>query len=289
MEEIKLNLGASPIWNKSGWHVLDHKIKKTEKGKIAGDAIKMDIPNNSCKIVFCSHVFEHIPHTKLPLIISEINRVLKKDGVLRILTPDLAKTAKAYVEKDTDFFNRACQEDTSIRKDLGFGGMLMSFIVTSGQDTILLNRDLNEFISGYAHLYNYDFEMMETILQKLGFKGVVKSEFCKSEIEEMREPLHIEGLEPVWQNLNDDLYLKHGLVHKQVNDGYEINFNLTGFDRDPLTSLIVEAKKDELVNLEKANEIFNLSTNNYNRYGKSLLKNKEIIKKLKNMDINYKL
>ena len=30
MEEIKLNLGASPNWHKSGWHVLDHKIKKTE-------------------------------------------------------------------------------------------------------------------------------------------------------------------------------------------------------------------------------------------------------------------
>lgn len=287
MAEIKLNLGASPIWNKPGWHVLDHKIKNTGNGKIAGDAISMDLPDNSCKIVFCSHVFEHIPHTKLPLIISEINRVLRKDGVLRILTPDLAKTARAYVEKDHDFFEKACQEDTSIRKDLGLGGMLMSFIVTSGQDTILLNRDLNEFISGYAHLYNYDFEMMKIILQKLGFKDITKSEFCNSEIEEMREPLHIEGLEPTWQNLNNELYSKHGLTHKQVGDGYEINFKLTGFDRDPLTSLIVEAKKDEFVSREEANKIFNLSNANYNRYGKSLLHNEEITKKLINKGINY--
>ena len=103
----------------------------------------------------------------------------------------------------------------------------------------------------------------------------------------MREPLHIKGLDPIWKNLNNELYSKHGFVHKQVGDGYEINFTLTGFDRDPLTSIIVEAKKDINVTPEKANEIFNLSVDNYNKYGKSLLHNKEITEKLTNMNINY--
>ena len=59
---IKLNLGASPIWRKEGWHVLDHKLNKTEEFKIAGDATAMDLQDESCDIVFCSHVVEHIPH-----------------------------------------------------------------------------------------------------------------------------------------------------------------------------------------------------------------------------------
>ena len=43
-------------------------------------------------------------------------------------------------KKDRNFFKKAIDEDHSIRKDLGFGGMLMNFIVSPGQDTILLDR-----------------------------------------------------------------------------------------------------------------------------------------------------
>ena len=80
MRNIRLNLGASPIWFKEGWYIVDHKIKKTNNTTIAGDATNIDLPDKSCSVVFCSHVFEHVPHYKLPIIISEINRILKKDG-----------------------------------------------------------------------------------------------------------------------------------------------------------------------------------------------------------------
>ena len=289
MDGLKLCLGASPIWYKEGWHILDHKLTKTEGNRIAGDANNMDIPDNSCSIVFCSHVFEHIPHVKLPMVISEINRVLKKDGVLRILTPDLEIIAKAYVEKDKEFFEKAKLEDTSIREDLGFGGMLMSFIVSAGQDTILLDRNLKEFISGYAHIYSYDFEMMKIMLSKLGFKKIVHSNFNDSSIAELREPLHIDHLPPEWQDFNDELYEKHGLIHKQVGDGYEINFTITGFDRDPLTSLIIEANKDFFVSQAEADKIFNKTKNNYNKYGKSLLHNKVLTEQMDNLNIKYEL
>lgn len=287
MSGIKLCLGASPIWYKEGWHILDHKLEKTEGGKIAGDAMNMDLPDNSCDVVFCSHVFEHIPHIKLPMVISEINRVLKPGGVFRMLTPDLEIIAKAYVNRDMEFFEKAKLEDTSLRTDLGLGGMFMSFVVSAGQDTILLDRNLNEFIAGYAHLYNYDFEMMKIMHEKLGFKEVVRSPFNGSCIEEMSEPLHIDSLPPVWEDLNQELYDKHGLTHRQEGSGYVIDFKITGFDRDPLTSLIVECKKDFHVTKEEANKMFNQTTENYNRYGFSLLHDKQVTKKLDQMDISY--
>ena len=68
MSNIKLNLGAAPIWSKDDWHVLDHKLKKTSGNKIAGDAENIKLKNSSCSIVFTSHVFEHIPNIRLPLI-----------------------------------------------------------------------------------------------------------------------------------------------------------------------------------------------------------------------------
>ncbi len=204
---IKLNVGASPIWKNHSWYTLDHKYKKNSKNKISGDAEKINLKSNSCQAIFCSHVFEHIPHTKLPAVLFEFNRVLKKNGIVRILTPDLERIAKAYVKKDYKFFKRAKEEDENIRTDLGIGGMFMNFIVSPGQDTALLDRSLNKFIAGYAHLYSYDYNMLSTMLKKCGFQ-TRKAKFCDSKLIEMREPLHVNGLEKKWQNLNKKFYKK---------------------------------------------------------------------------------
>ncbi len=283
---IKLNLGASPIWAKAGWHTLDHKLKESTETAIAGNATGIDLPDESCEIVFCSHVFEHIPHTQLPIVLSEINRVLCPGGVLRLLTPDLAVIAKAYVEKDEQYFKKLLEEDESIRTDLGFGGMLMNFIVSPGQDTALLNRELNNFIAGYAHLYSYDYEMLSTMLLRLGYLPH-KVKFGQSKIAELTEPLHVIGLAPVWQTFNQAFYTKNNLVHKLVDGKYEINFKVSGFDRDPYTSLIIEATKQTFVNKITANAMYNNSTTNYNRYASSLLSSPDFASRLGTLKINY--
>ena len=283
---IKLNLGASPLWSMEGWHTLDHKLTKNTETGIAGDAADIKLNDESCDVVFCSHVFEHIPHSKLPLVMSEINRVLKPGGVFRMLTPNLEVLAKAYVERDESFWTAALEEDENLRTDMGYGGMLMNCCVSPGQDTVLLDRNLTTFISGYAHLYIYDYAMMSTIFERLGFE-CRQAAFNDSSVEEVRVPLHVKGFEPIWQNFNQKFYADNGLIHRLVDGQYEINFSVTGFDRDPLTSLIVEGKKLEFVNKEQSNIIFNFSQNNYNRYSYSLLRDKDFISRLDEMGIAY--
>lgn len=283
---IKLNLGASPIWSKSGWHTLDHKLGESTATAIAGDATNIKLPDESCDVVFCSHVFEHIPHTRLPIVLSEINRILKPGGILRLLTPDLEIITKAYVDKNEEFFRLAKAEDESLRTDLGFGGMMMNFIVSPGQDTALLDRNLQTFIAGYAHLYNYDYSMLDIMLRRLGYSSR-KAIFNDSEVPEITEPLHVVGLEAKWQNFNQEFYLKNGLIHRLIDGKYEINFKVTGFDRDPLTSLIIEAKKETHVDKEMADKAFNQSMENYNRYSLSLLRSPEFVSKLDSLNIAY--
>jgi SAM-dependent methyltransferase len=283
---IKLNIGASPIWSMGGWCTLDHKLKERTEFSIPGDALSIDLPNDSCDVIFCSHVFEHIPHVKLPLVIAEINRVLKSGGIFRMLTPNLRKIAEAYVREDKEFFVEALEEDETIRTDLGFGGMLMNFIVSPGQDTVLIDRGLTDFIAGYAHLYSYDFKMLQIMFEKLGFSAKEVG-FCSSEIEEMQVPLHVIGLEKKWQNFNQKFYTENNLVHRLANGKYEINFKVTGFDRDPLTSLIIEAKKIKETSKNYANAEFNQSTKNYNRYAWSLLTGDGFRQDLESKKINY--
>ena len=285
LDSVKLNIGASPIWVKEDWQILDHKLSSSTEFAIAGDASNIQLADESCEIVFCSHVFEHIPHVKLPIILSEINRVLKPNGILRILTPDLYSIAKAYVEHDSEFFRIAKEEDETIRTDLGYGGMFMNFVVSPGQDTALIDRSLSNFISGYAHLYSYDYHMLSTILEKLGFLAK-KVKFCESDSHEMTEPLHVMGLNSEWQAFNQDFYEKNGLIHRLVNGKYEINFKVTGFDRDPYTSLIVEARKQTFVSKSKAHDIFNNSTSNYNRYSRSLLQSPVFVQNLRSKEIS---
>ena len=270
---IKLNVGASPIWSKDGWHTLDHKVRDGDELSIEGEAANIPLENGSCSTVFTSHMFEHIPHVKLEDVLLEFNRVLEIDGVLRILTPDLRKIAEAYVREDDDFFREAKLEDESLRTDLGYGGMFMNFIVSPGQDTALYDRGLSEFVAGYAHLYSYDFIMLKTLLERIGFDCVEQKTFCESDIKDYEEPLHVDGMPAVWENFNQEFYKNNNLVHyyDEEEGKYNINFTITGFDRDPLTSLIVEAKKKEAVD-KNAYESLNNSSLNYNKYAWSLLK-----------------
>ena len=274
--QMKINLGAGPNWQHSGWHTLDHKLQKNEEFKIKGNLNKINLKDNTCDLVFISHTLEHIPHIQIQNVLSEINRIMKKDATIRILVPNLEEIAKAYVKKDKNFFKKALDEDHSIRTDLGLGGMFMNFIVSPGQDTILLDRNLKKFISGYAHLYSYDFNMMKILLKK----------FCDSKISDFKIPCHILGKSSKYHNLNNKFYKKNKLVHEYKNGKYKINFKFTGFDKDPLTSLIVEAKKDKYKKINKKNNI-NYSKNNYNNYAFSLLFNKEVKNNLISKKIKF--
>ncbi len=283
---MKINLGAGPNWEHNGWHILDHKIQKNEKFKIKGNLNNINLKDKSCDLVFISHTLEHIPHIQIQNVLTEINRIMKKGATIRILVPNLESIARAYIKKDKDFFKQALDEDHSIRTDLGYGGMLMNFIVSPGQDTILLDRNLKNFISGYAHLYAYDFEMMKILLKKCGFKNIVKKNFCVSKIKDFKTPCHILGRNSKYRNLNNKFYKKNKLIHKYKNGKYHINFKFTGFDKDPYTSLIIEAKKEKYKKIIKKNNI-NYSNKNYNNYAFSLLYNKDVKSNLRKKKIKF--
>ena len=99
--------------------------------------------------------------------------------------------------------------------------------------------------------------------------------------------MHVKGFDPILQNFNQKFYADNNLIHRLVDGKYEINFSVTGFDRDPLTSLIVEGKKVSFINKEKANQIFNFSSKNYNRYSYSLLRDDAFKNRLDMMGISY--
>lgn len=64
------------------------------------------IPDNSFACVYISHVIEHLSDRVVLKTLQESLRVLKPDGILRIVTPDFDRIAEAYARRDRFFFTR---------------------------------------------------------------------------------------------------------------------------------------------------------------------------------------
>ena len=122
-------------------------------------------------------------------------------------------------------------------------------------------------------------KILQTVLEKYGFYEVKQKKMGESEFPDYEEPLHVEGMEPKWQDLNKKFFDKHKLINQYNPDKkiYETNFVLTGFDRDPSTSLIVEAKKEKDVDSIQIKDV-----RNYN-YSQSIFDNKKFQKKYENI------
>lgn len=62
-------------------------IKEKNVNFIFGNALELPIKTNSLDTVIASELIEHLPKKQEKIFFAEINRVLKKDGVLYLTTP----------------------------------------------------------------------------------------------------------------------------------------------------------------------------------------------------------
>jgi SAM-dependent methyltransferase len=102
--------------------------------------------SESLEIIYCSHVLEHLTKNDGAQLLRECYRVLKKDGLLRLVVPDLDKAFDMYRDGKS-------QE------------MLDLFFYTS---------DDPDFS---AHKYGYNFAMLDRLLTENGFKDIQKKSY----------------------------------------------------------------------------------------------------------------
>ena len=110
-------------------------------------------------IIYSSHTLEHLSSKDGRFFIAECYRVLKNNGVIRILVPDLKKIAREYMEgaiKAPEFLERL--------------GVLYSVYENP------IKNKLSPFI-GFPHKCMYDEESLVDIMTDTGFSAVIKSGF----------------------------------------------------------------------------------------------------------------
>ena len=94
-----INLGSGKHWSKIRWAAIDQI-----NGQVLDKTSRLPFSDNSLEYVFTEHFLEHIDDDDVNNILSEAARVLRANGVIRIITPDFEKIYKKYQEQDVEFF-----------------------------------------------------------------------------------------------------------------------------------------------------------------------------------------
>jgi len=131
--------------------------------------------SDSVEAIFSEHLVEHLTYDDATFLLSECARVLRPEGVIRIVAPDFGRYARAYVTGDGDFLDTA----------------------RAGRATPLMA--LAEVVYGYGHRSIWDVETLVAVLEHCGLRaaesefGVSALEPCPDRPERRDESLYVEG------------------------------------------------------------------------------------------------
>lgn len=145
-------------------------------------------PENSADAVYHSHTFEHIDRQDVPAFLAEVRRVLKPDGVHRIVVPDLHQLCREYLE---DF--QACEAGKQPVE--AHDARVAAFIEqcvrkesywTSKQAPLrrmLENRLLGDARKrGETHQWMWDRFNLQQVLEEAGYRSVTECAHDQSRI-----------------------------------------------------------------------------------------------------------
>jgi len=191
----KVNLGCGPRW-KEDWINIDHswnaRIRRNPMARRilpAGNTYnwpqnlivrdlrkKLPFVNETVDFVFASHVIEHLKEYECKGLLKESYRVLRKGGILRVVTPDLEILAVKYLQRDQKFYiGDNAWERTE--KDTFADRFLTAFYERTIKKQILRERIRHNLFSDTYHQWLYDFESLSIILQEIGFQTINRCTF----------------------------------------------------------------------------------------------------------------
>lgn len=176
----RLNWGCGSHVGK-GW--INSDIKEAPEIDLVAD-IREGLPlaTNSIDYAVSVHALPELPYDDLVPALTEIRRVLKVDGVLRLVLPDLRRAIDAYMAGDDGYFEMVAKDA------LTPGGRLITQMLWYGYSRTLFTADFcTELLhrAGYANIV-----LCEAHRTASGFAGIVELDNREN------ESLYIEATKP---------------------------------------------------------------------------------------------
>jgi predicted SAM-dependent methyltransferase len=170
----RLEIGAGPN-GKPGWLATDLLAGVGRNGTriVALNATeRFPIPADCFDFIFIEHMIEHIGFDDGLNMLSECHRILKPDGVLRVVTPSLGFLLKV-LSPDRGMLEERYREWSVTTCEVYPPAVTNAFF-------------LNNFVRNWGHNFIYDHETLRLALTLAGFREVVICDLNAS----VHEPLH---------------------------------------------------------------------------------------------------
>lgn len=118
---VYLNLGCGNVFHED-WINIDH-ISSSKHVKQYDISKNIPLEDDSVDFLYHSHVLEHLTKKNGLIFLKECHRVLKKEGVIRIVVPDLKTIAEEYLKA----YNNV-KTNNSIQNEANYNWMLIEMI-----------------------------------------------------------------------------------------------------------------------------------------------------------------
>lgn len=145
-----------PAWINIDFFAHTNEVKKVNilKG--------LPFEDGTIDAIYSSHLFEHLTKKQANNLLIECNRVLKKNGIIRITVPDLENICREYLRVLDDNSN-----SISLKK--------YSWITVELLDQLVRTKSGGEMIKIYEEVSaEKDLELAKYINQRVGFELIIK-------------------------------------------------------------------------------------------------------------------
>lgn len=171
-----LNIGCGHNYHPD-WINLD--LHRTEFVKYYNIKNKLPFPPDSIDVIYHSHVLEHIDKSLAKKFIADCYRVLKPNGIIRVVIPDLEQICLEYLSNLKKGFNLNDQKailnykwnkmelfDQIVRRKNG-GEMLATIESGKFNKNYVLSRNGEEINLWRTESHNFNFGIKEKIINFL--------------------------------------------------------------------------------------------------------------------------
>ena len=132
--------------------------------------------DDSVSYVYSSHTFEHLSYSEAEEVFLECYRVLKSDGLIRIVVPDFECLINSYLDDKLNNPKGACKR---FHLDSGY--------FEHGSPSSLLGLLVYFFKRKNNHYFLYDESALRVQFEKAGFTDVKRMQYRESGIPEISE------------------------------------------------------------------------------------------------------
>jgi SAM-dependent methyltransferase len=132
----------------------------------------LPIPHDNVKLLYCSHVLEHLTLEELRQALHNCYRHLQPGGIFRFVLPDLEFMSQQYINSDDS--------------DAALKFMQVTWMGIEKRQRNL-HSFLKEWLGGSQHLWMWDYKSLSHELSIVGFKEIRRAYLGDSGIAEFSE------------------------------------------------------------------------------------------------------